>query len=221
MPDTVGELLLLSLVIAFGFLVAVAFYESMSTRDVLVGRTMRFARRVSRRHWVHGLTYVVTVGVGVPLLVLLWAFVLEVALIIVGSTDRVGSVAIISVAIVAAARILAYVREKTSHELAKAIPLALAFVLLTGGTVHWEENLARILENPEGSSFTNEMVAFLVILEIGLRLLTDTSHAVMAFIRERRGIDSELGIWRTLWAAVRRPIAPALVDDPAADHAEP
>jgi len=71
LPDTVGELLLLSVVIALGFLVAVAFYESMSTRDVLVGRTMRFARRVSRRHWVHGLTYVVTVGVGVPLLVLL------------------------------------------------------------------------------------------------------------------------------------------------------
>jgi hypothetical protein len=215
MPETISELLLLSVVIALGFFVAVAFYESLSTRDVLVRRTMRLARRVSSRRWVHALTYVETVAIGIPLLVLLWTVILESGLIIVGSTDRVESVAVVAVAIVAAARILAYVREKTSHELAKAIPLALAFVLLTGGTLHLAENLTRLVEDPQGAALTDQMVVFLVVLEIGLRLLTDASHAVMAFLRERRGVDSQLGVWRTLWAALRRPLEGA-----PAGHAE-
>ena len=208
--ETFTELLLLSTVIAIGFLIAVAFYESLSTRDVLVRRMTRLARAISPRWWFVGLVYLATVIVGIPILVVLWTVILEIGLFVVGSADRLGNLALIAVAIVAAARILAYVRQKTSHELAKAIPLALAFVLLTGGAVRLEENLAILLENPDRSAFTEEMLAFLVILEIGLRLLTDTSHAVLGFVRRRRGIESDLGAWRTLGAAIRRPV-PAVV----------
>lgn len=133
MTDAFGDVLLLCLAIALGFLVAVAFYESLSTRDVLVGGSMRIAHRLSPQRRVHALGYALTVGVGIPLLVLLWTVILELALIVVGSVERIGSVALVAVAVVGAARILAYIRERTSHELAKAIPLALAFALLTGG----------------------------------------------------------------------------------------
>jgi hypothetical protein len=47
MPVTIEDLVLISGLIAVGFLVAVAFYESLSTRDVLVGRAI--ARRITRR----------------------------------------------------------------------------------------------------------------------------------------------------------------------------
>ncbi len=203
-----GDLLLLSSLIAVGFLFAVAFYESLSTRDVLIRHTMRAARRISSRRWFVGAMYVATVGIGIPFLVLVWTVILELALVFVGSVDRIGNVAVIAVAIVAAARILAYVREKTSHELAKAIPLALAFALLTGGTLRFEENLTRMIERPEGQALTEEMIVFLVTLEVGLRLLTDTSNAALGAIRERRGIDSDLGVWRTLLSAIKRPVAP-------------
>lgn len=214
MTGTVNDLLLLSVLIAVGFLFAVAFYESLSTRDVLIRRTMRIAHRVSSRRWVVGAVYVATVGIGIPILVLAWTVILEIALVFVGSVDRLGSVAVIAVAVVAAARILAYVREKTSHELAKAIPLALAFGLLTGGSLKLEENVARILERPEGQALTEEMIIFLLVLEIGLRLLTDTSHAVLGAVQQRRGIDSDRGVWRTLAAAVRPGRSPAPADDP-------
>jgi len=208
-----SELLLLSGVIAVGFLVAVAYYESLCLRDVLVARAMRRARRVSRRRWVAGAAYAASVGIGIPVLIVLWTVVLYVALLFVGSVDRLGNVGIVATAIVAATRILAYVREKTAHELAKAIPLALAFVLLTGGTLKFEENLARLTDRPEGQELTGEMILFLVILEVGLRLVTDTSRAALAAIRERRGIDSDVGVWRTLWAALRPPRGPVPADE--------
>jgi len=179
------DLALLTATIAVGFFLAVAFYESLSTRDVLVGRTSRVVRRVTRNRFVIGTVYGVTVIVFIPILVALWAIVLEVALGIVTSLDRVG-VAEGAVAIVAAARLLAYIREKTSHELAKAIPLALAFAVLIGGLSQIEENLRVIVDQPLRSELTIEMIAFLVAIEIGLRLANDAIRASVGAVNRRR-----------------------------------
>lgn len=179
------DLAALTATIAAGFFLAVAFYESLSTRDVLVGRTAKVVRRVTRNRVVIGTVYVVTVVVFIPVLVALWAIVLEVALGIVTSLDRVG-VAEGAVAIVAAARVLAYIREKTSHELAKAIPLALAFAVLIGGLSQIEENLRVIVDEPLRSELTIEMIAFLVAIEIGLRLANDAIRALVGAVNRRR-----------------------------------
>jgi hypothetical protein len=207
MSDTLSNLLAFSITIAIGYLIAVAFYESLCRRDVLVARSLRFARRRSRRQWVSALAYVLAVGVGIPVLLVVWTVTLELSLVVVGSLDRLGNLALVATSIVAATRILAYVREKTAHELAKAIPLSLTILFLTGGTSHLEENLTSIVEDPSPTSLTDEMIVFLVVLEIGLRLLTDGTHALLAAIRARRGVESDLGAWRTLWAAIRRPLA--------------
>jgi hypothetical protein len=212
--ETFTELLVLSSVIALGFLFAVAFYESLSTRDVLVRRTTRIARWIWSRRWFVGIVYLLTVGVGIPFLVVAWTVILELALTFVSSSDRLGNVALVAVAVVGAARILAYVRQKTSHELAKAVPLAFAFVLLTGGSVDWEDRILELTERQDIVGLSEEMILFLIGLEVGLRLLTDTSHAVLSWIRRRRGIDSDLGVWRTLAAAVRRPVAAAVPVEP-------
>ncbi len=216
---TIEDLLLLSGLIAIGFLVAVAFYESLSTRDVLVRWSMRLARRISRRRWVAAIAYLVTVGVGIPVLVVLWTLVLGVALFFVGSVEREASIAIIAVSVVAAARILAYVRETTAHELAKAIPLSFAFLLLTGGALNLDEKVAQLSDESFQFQGSDAMIPFLVALEIALRLVTDASSAALSWIRGRRGIASDLGIWRTLWAVIRRPLAPAV--SPVDDAGEP
>ena len=199
----IADLLLVSSAIAIGFLGAVAFYESLCSRDVLVARVMRSVRRRTSRRSSVALAYGLTVGVGIPILVIAWALLLELALLVVGSIDRLGNVAFVAVAVVAAARILAYIREKTSHELAKAIPLALMFVLLTGGAVNLPANLEAIVAEPDRSDITTTMIAFLVGLEIGLRLLTDGSHRALADFRRRRGLDERVGFWRIAWSGVR------------------
>ena len=205
MPVTIDELLIASGVIALGFLFAVAFYESLSTRDVLVARAMRIAGRTTRRRRAVAITYLATVGLGIPVLVVAWTTVLEMALFVVGSVDRVTSTAFIAVAVVGAARILAYIRERTAHELAKAVPLAFAFLLLTGGALNFDEKLARLAERPDALGLTGEMILFLVALELGLRLLAEGSNALLAAIRRRRGIESDHGVWRTIWASLQRP----------------
>jgi MFS family permease len=204
--DTLSMLLLYSVVIALGFLVAVAFYESLCSRDVLVGRVMRSVRRrTERRRWI-ALAYGLSVFVAIPLLVIAWTVVLEITLVCVGSVQRLGNVALVAASIVAAARILAYIREKTAHELAKAIPLSLAIILLTGGVLNLEANIRLLSERSDPSDLTLGMIAFLVVLEIGLRLTTDASQWTLREIRRRRGIDDHTGVWRTLWAGVRRPM---------------
>jgi hypothetical protein len=202
MPTTIWELLEISGLIAIGFLFAVAFYESLSTRDVLVARATRFARRVSKRRWFAAMVYLLIVFVGVPLLVLVWTVILEIGLFFVGSVDRLANTAFVAVAVVGAARILSYIREKTSHELAKAIPLSFAFLFLTGGTLNLEAKVQQLAERPEGIALTDTMIIFLIGLEISLRLLTDGSHAALATMRRRRGIESDLGVWRTLRATL-------------------
>jgi hypothetical protein len=201
-------LLLVSCLIALGFLVAVAFYESLCYRDVLVARIMRFARRRSRRAWVHGLAYVLAVGVGIPVLVLVWSQVLELTLVCVSPISRLGNAALLASAIVAAARILAYIRETTAHELAKAIPLSLAALLLTGGAANIGTNLQSIAGREDLIDLTPEMIGFLLAVEIGLRLISDTTRALLERYRRRRGIEVDTGVWRTLWAAIRGLVRP-------------
>jgi hypothetical protein len=181
----VQDLAIFTLAIAVGFFFAVAFYESLSTRDVLVGPTTRFVRRFTDRRWLVGGVYLLTVVGLVPILVALWAIVLETALGIVGTPDPLG-VAESAVAIVGAARVLAYVRQKTSHELAKLIPLALVLSLLIAGVAQLEDNLRVIVDDPFQSDLTVEMIAFIVALEIGLRLVNDATRGVVGAVAERR-----------------------------------
>lgn len=181
----VKDLTILTLAIAVGFFFAVAFYESLSTRDVLVGQTTRFIRRFTERRWVVGGVYLFTVVGMIPILVALWAIVFEAALVVVGTPDPL-HVAESAVVIVGAARVLAYVREKTSHELAKLIPLALVLSFLLGGVVQLEDNVRVIVDDPFRSDLTVEMIAFLVALEIGLRLVNDAIRGVGSAIATRR-----------------------------------
>jgi hypothetical protein len=63
-------------------------------------------------------------------------------------------------------------------------------------------------DRPPSRSSQQDMIVFLLALEIGLRLVTDGSHVLIAAIRRRGGIESDLGVWKSLWAAVRRPLGP-------------
>jgi hypothetical protein len=201
-PDvTIPDLIVLTLLIAIGFLLAVAFYETLSTRDVLVRQARGLAARLSGRRWVRLIAYLVTVLVGIPLLVLVWTLVLDTALFVLSPIDTDRSISLVAVSVVGAARVLAYANERVAHELAKALPLALLFLLLTGGNPDLEAKMAG-LEERNTIALTRTMLVFLLSLEVGLRILNDASKEILAWSRRRRGIDSDLGVWRSGASAV-------------------
>ena len=181
----VQDVAVFSLTLAVVFFLAVAFYESLSTRDVLVASATRFGTRLTRSRIGGGATYVITVFALIPILVAVWAIVHEAALAVVGTPDPL-SRAESAVAIVAAARLLAYVREKTSHELAKLIPLALALSLLVGGLAQFEDNMRVFIDGEYQSELTVELVGFLVVLEIALRLVNDAIGGTYKALSGRR-----------------------------------
>jgi hypothetical protein len=188
----IQELAILTAVIAVGFFLAVGFYESMATRDVLLTQTAAFTRRITRNPAALAVTHGLTVLVAIPILVVVWALVLEAALAIVVSPDNTQT-AETAIATVAAARLLAYVRQKTSHELAKAIPLALALSLLLGGLPRIEDNLEIITAERYQSDLTITMLVFLLALEAGLRVLSDLVTAAAAMIRRIKPKDATDG----------------------------
>jgi hypothetical protein len=210
MPPTPGDLFTLVVVIALGFLFAVAFYESLSERDVVLARAMRIARRLTTRRWIHVLVYVASAFVAIPVLIVVWVSVLELAFFLVGSTDSVASVGLVAAAIVGAARALAYIRHRTSHELAKAVPLSLAVLVITGGSLNLEQKMEAITANPGAGTITIDMLLVLMAIEVGLRVATDGSNAVLAAGRRRRGSESDAGIWETVRSRIRRPIRAAI-----------
>jgi hypothetical protein len=205
-----SDLLALIVVIAIGFFIAVAFYESLCYRDVLVARVLRFAHRATARRWVHRLAYVLVVAVGLPVLVVVWVVVIELVLMLIGTADRVRDAGIVAAAIVGATRLLAYIREKTSHELAKALPLALAFALITGSGFNLQQKAAAFEDPASLSTLTPAMLLLLIALEIGLRILADGSNAVLGYARNRRGIESDAGVWATLRIVIQRPFHTAI-----------
>jgi hypothetical protein len=213
--EMVTQLVLIA-VVALGFLAAVWFYESLTIRDVYLTRVMRVVRRRTSRPMVVGVTYVACIVIVMPVLVWLWAAVLTFALWAIESVDRTASSAFVATSVIGATRVLAYIRQQTAHELAKAIPLAFAFLLLTGGALNLDQKLQRLSTDTGAFDITPEMLQLLIGIELILRLTTDGSHALLGAIRRRRGIDDDRGVWRTLWAAVRRPTEPisAMLGDP-------
>ena len=187
----VQDVAIFSLTIAVVFLLAVAFYESLASRDVLVAGATRLGTRLTSSRFGGGAAYLVTVFLFIPVLVALWAIVLEAALVLVGTPNPLGR-AESAVAIVAAARILAYVREKTSHELAKLIPLALALSLLIGGFAQFEDNIRSLLDIRYESDLTVELITYLVVLEIALRLVNDAIRGAVKAVSTRRQRSSDV-----------------------------
>jgi hypothetical protein len=206
MTPTPENLLALVVIIALGFLIAVAFYESLSERDVVLARAMRVVRRLTVRPWIHVLAYVACVLVVIPLLIVVWVIVLELAFFLVGSVGSIKDAGLIAAAIVGAARVLAYIRQRTSHELAKAVPLSLAVFIITGGSLNLEQKAATLAANPRAGTVTIEMLLVLVAIEVGLRVATDGSNAALAEVRRRRGSENDAGIWETVRTRIRRPV---------------
>src|SRR5262249_35844017 len=113
-------------------LVSAAFYASMSARDAVVVVADRIARG---RQWpatTRRLAWIVAVVVVAPILVALWGTFLYVLLVFLEPADRLGEVAVISAAIVAATRILAYTAPSIAQELAKIVPLGFVVLILAG-----------------------------------------------------------------------------------------
>lgn len=139
-------------------------------------------------------THLLTIVIAAPVLVVMWALVLEAALTAIGSPDNT-AIAETAVAAVAAARLLAYLRQKTAHELSKAIPLALS--LLLGGLPRIEDNLQTFTDGTCQSGITIEMLTFLLALEIALRVVNDLTRTSATVIRratkrppQGRSVDS-------------------------------
>lgn len=200
MPTDSLDLLALILAVALAYMVLVGFYESLSTRDLLVDRLRRrFPDGLGSRPARVG--YLAVVAGVIPTLLVIWTLGLWVGIVLVDSVDSTRDAAVVAVAVVGAARVLAYANGRASHELAKAVPLALSFLLLTGGSLRLDEKLTR-LQQGDVAPLTFEMLGLLVVLELGMRAANDGSHAFLAARRRKLGIEDRdgWGVWRTLRA---------------------
>jgi hypothetical protein len=122
----------LTVLIVLGMVAATAFSVSMSRRDAVLVLAKRLGDRERWSPATRRSLDIAAVLLVTPVLMVVWAAVLALLLAILLPEVRLDEVAPVSVAIVAATRVLAYVAPPVARVLADVVPLAFVVLLLTG-----------------------------------------------------------------------------------------
>lgn len=118
------------------------------------------------------LLYVLEYIVIVPVMVFFLFFVLAVFLLVLSKSNSVGQILLISAAVIAATRIISYIKEEVSQELAKMLPLTLLLIfVLEPDSFNLNLIFERIAQIP--SLFENIIIflVFIITIELIMRLV--------------------------------------------------
>lgn len=175
-------LFIIALIIAIYSVFTWYFYRSLAQRDIL---KLNLARYNTSKHPVlikllviffYTLEYIIIA----PIAILIWFSIFSVVFILLAKEIKVGTVILISAALIAAVRITAYFSQDLSKDLAKMFPFTLlGVVILTPGFFNMDTSIVRILEVPLFFREATYYFIFIVALEILLRM----SYIPVAFIK--------------------------------------
>ena len=166
------------------------FYKSLSQRDLLklnLNQFNRVTHPVSTKLLAVALYFVEYIIV-MPFIILVWFSALSIVLLLISEGKTAGNILMLTAAMVAAIRILAYHKKEISQELAKLFPfIALSVFILTPGAFDFEGVFGRVYEIP---SLFGNILSFLIVIfaiEIVLRIL----YTILQFWKSE---DIEKGI---------------------------
>jgi len=168
------------LVFLFALLIALSavfiwyFYKSLSKRSLI---ELNLSQYNTSQHPVFSkvvavLLYLAEYLILMPVLIFVWFVALSVFILLVAEGRAVSNILMLTGAMVAAIRILAYYEEEIAQDLAKLFPfITLSVLLLAPGALNFEEVLLRATELPSLFSHVFSFLIVIVIIEIILRLI--------------------------------------------------
>ncbi len=150
------------------------FYRFVATRDL-------FGKHLSIHHpgltgfledFILGLFRVGKYGILFPIMSFLWFGGFVALLFVVAQNQTIDQIALISIGLVGAARVLAYYKEDMAQELAKTIPIVILGVALVEPDFFQIELVqSRLQSLPELGSTLLPFIVYLSALELALRVL--------------------------------------------------
>ena len=146
------------------------FHKWIATKNILELNLHQYNKS---KHPVLGVIfYFLEYIIIMPFLVFIWFAMFTVALVIIGGDIEVGTLLIVSAAIVASIRMTSYYKKAVSIEIAKLLPInLLAVAILSFKFFNVEKILENISQIPNYLGPMFSYLLFIVILEILLRFV--------------------------------------------------
>ena len=172
------------------------FYRFLSSKDMFGLDLSRFEE--SRLRWarssLHVAMYIVKYIIVFPVFAFFWFAVLTLILAFLSKGQTFPETLLIALATVSAVRVTAYYNEDLSRDLAKILPFAVLAVFLIDTSFFSVSQSLDILK--DAGEYAEQIVyylAFLVILELVLRLLNGIITAIVRLARrvEQGGEEAE------------------------------
>ncbi len=150
------------------------FYKSVSKRDLF-----QLKIKDKKKHWQTKIIYVLKYLVLFPVFTFLWFAALTIILFFLSKSQSTQAVMLISMALIAAARITAYYKEELSQDIAKILPLAvLGLFVVDPAFFSLELTLSRFYEVPSLVPLLLDYLAFAILLEFVMRIMLAAKRRV-------------------------------------------
>jgi|TARA_Y100000310_G_scaffold343370_1_gene450663 hypothetical protein len=150
------------------------FYRYISKKDLIslnLSQYNRFELGFLKKLWAT-ILYVVEYVIVLPFLIFFWFGVLALLILVLSSELAVSEVLVVSAAMVAAIRMLAYYEEDLAKDIAKMFPFTiLAIFILSPGFFTIERLLGNLAQIPQLTLDILYFLVFIIVLELILRVL--------------------------------------------------
>ena len=181
-------LLIYTLILAAYGIFIWAFYKSISKRDL-------FQLTISdhRKRWQIKIAYVLKYLILFPVLTFLWFAALTVILFFLSRSQATETILLMSMALIAGARISAYYKEELSQEIAKILPLAvLGIFVVDPSFFSLSLTLSRFYQVPSLIILLVNYLLFTIVLEFVLRVFVAVKKYAVNHPTRRSGQKSRI-----------------------------
>jgi hypothetical protein len=182
---TAMEAIALAVIIAFVAIFIWYFYKSLSRRNLIGLNLLQYnkTKHPFLRKFLAVVLYFVEYILIMPALIALWFGALSFILMAIGDNASLNQILLISAAMVAAVRILAYYHSEISRDLAKMFPfVALSLLLLSPSELDVTRMLNQIKELP---FMFNNVASFLIAI-LGVEILFRVLFTIIDFIASEK-----------------------------------
>lgn len=161
------------LIAAFAVFVWI-FYKSISKRDLF-----QLNIQDKKKRWQMIIIHVLKHLVLFPIFTFLWFAAMTIVLFFISKSQSTQTIMLISMAMIAAARITAYYKQEIAQEIAKIMPLAVLGLFVADPTFFsFDMTIAHFYEVPLLVPLLLDYLAFAVLLEFLMRFLLLLKHRI-------------------------------------------
>jgi hypothetical protein len=173
-PELILTLLFFTAVIVVYSVFVFYFYRFLAKKNIIELNLSQYNQydNPALVKFFAAILYIFEYIILLPIITFFWFAILSILILLLAETQDVATVLFVSAALVASVRITSYVTQNLSKDLAKMLPFTLLAIAITKPDFfNISALLARISEIPQLFSNITLYLAFIVIIELAMRII--------------------------------------------------